>query len=52
MLLRNTKECVLSENSCSKKFVNFQGKHPGEIAFLSKIEGYLTLTGNILLGSL
>ena len=47
-----TKECVVSENSCSKNFVNFQEKHPGEIAFLNKVEGYLTLTENVLLGNL
>ena len=52
MLWRNTKECVVSENSCSKNFVNFQEKHPGEIAFLNKVEGYLTLTGNVLLENL
>ena len=43
---------VVSENSCSKNFVNFQEKHPGETAFLNKVAGYLTLTGNILLGNL
>ena len=48
MLWRNTKECVVSESSCSKNFVNFQEKHPGEIAFLNKVAGYLTLTGNVL----
>ena len=52
MLYRNTKECVVSENSHSKNFVNFQEKHPGEIAFLNKIAGYLTLTGNVLLRNL
>ena len=52
MLWRNTKECVVSENSCSKNFLNFQEKHPSEIAFLSKVAGYLTLTGNVLLGNL
>ena len=51
MLSRNTKECVVSENSCSKNFVNFQGKHPSETV-LNKIAGYLTLTGNVLLGNL
>ena len=49
---RNRKECVVSENSCSENFVNFQEKHPSEIAFLNKVEGYLTLTGNVLLGNL
>ena len=39
MLWRNTKECVVSENSSSKIFVNFQEKHPGEIAFLNKVAG-------------
>ena len=52
MLWRNTKECVVSENSCSKNFVNFQEKHPSEIAFLNKVAGYLILTGNIFLGNL
>ena len=52
MLWRNTKECVVSENSCSKNFVNFQEKHPGEIVFLNKVAGYLTLTGNVLHGNL
>ena len=45
MLYRNTKECVVSENSHSKNFVNFQEKHPGEIAFLNEVAGYLTVTG-------
>ena len=49
---RNTKECVVSENRCSKNFVNFQEKHLGEITFLNKVAGYLTLTGNVLLGNL
>ena len=52
MLWRNTKECAVSENSCSKNFINFQEKHPGEIAFLNKVEGYLTFTGNVVLGNL
>ena len=52
MLWRNTKECVVSGNSCLKNFVNFQEKHPDEIAFLSKVAGYLTLTGNVLLENL
>ena len=47
-----TKECVFSQNICSKNFVNFQEKHPGEIVFLTKVVGYLTLTGNVLLGNL
>ena len=45
MLWKNTKECVVSENSWSKNFVNLQEKHPGEITFLNKVEGYLILTG-------
>ena len=52
MLWRNTKECVVSENSYLKHFVNFQEKYSGEIAFLNKVAGYLTLTGNVLLGNL
>ena len=32
--------------------VNFQEKHSGEIAFLNKVTGYLTLTDNVLLGNL
>ena len=52
MLWRNSKECVVSENSCSKNFINFQEKHPREIAFLIKVLGYLTLTGNVPLGNL
>ena len=42
----------ISENSCSKNFVNFQEKHPHEIAFLNKVVGYLRLTGNVLLENL
>ena len=45
-------EKVVSENSCSKNFVNFQEKHRSEIAFLNKVAGYLTLTGNVLLRNL
>ena len=52
MLWRNTKEYVFSENSCSKNFINFQEKHPGEIAFLNKVTGYLTVTGSVLLQNL
>ena len=43
---------VVSENSCWKNFVNFQEKHASEISFLNKVAGYLTLTGNVLLGNL
>ena len=50
--MKLAKECVVSENSCSKNFVNFQEKYPGEIAFLNKVAGYLTLTGNVLLENL
>ena len=46
-----TQKNAVSENSCSKHFVNFQEKYPGEIAFLNKVAGYLTLTGNVLLGN-
>ena len=42
-----TKKCVVSGYSCLKNFINFQEKHPSEIAFLSKVVGYLILTGNI-----
>ena len=51
-VMKKHKKCIVFENSCSKNFVNFQEKHPGEIAFLSKVAGYLTLTGNVLLGNL
>ena len=43
---------VISEKSCLKSFIYFQEKHPHEIAFLNKVAGYLTLTGNVLLGNL
>ena len=43
---------VVSENSSSKNVVNFQEKHPLEIAFWSKAAGYLTVTVNILMGNL
>ena len=42
----------MSENSCSKNFVNFQEKHPCEIALLDKVAGYMTLTGYVFLGNL
>ena len=51
-VMKKHKECVVSENSCSKNLVNFQEKRPGEIAFLNKVAGYLTLTGNVLLENL
>ena len=38
MLWRNTKECVVSENSCSKMFVNFQEKHPMKLLFEAKLQ--------------
>ena len=49
---KNDNKYVVSENSCSKYFVNFQEKHPREIAFLNKVTGDLTLTRNVLLGNL
>ena len=49
---KNDNKCVVSENTCSKSFVNFQEKHPREIAFLNKVTGDLTLTGNVLLKNL
>ena len=49
---KNDNKYIVSENSCSKNFVNFQEKHPCEIAFLNKVAGYLTLTGNVFLGNL
>ena len=52
LYVKHLKECVVSENSCSKSFINFQEKHPSEIAFLNKVAGYLTLTGNVILGNL
>ena len=48
----NCTEYVISENSCLKNFIHFQEKHPCEIAFLNNVAGYLTLTGNVLLGNL
>ena len=48
----NCTKYVISENSCSKNFVYFQEKHSREIVFLNKVAGYLTLTGNVLLGNL
>ena len=32
-VVKKHKKCVVSDNSCSKDFVNFQEKHPPEIAF-------------------
>ena len=49
---KNGNKYVVSENSCSKNFANFQEKHPPEIAFMNKVTGYLTLTGNVLLENL
>ena len=49
---KNCTKYVISENSCSKNFVHFQEKYPREIAFLNKATGYLTFTGNVLLGNL
>ena len=45
----NCTKYVIFENSCSKKFLHFQEKHPHQIIFLSKVAGYLTLTGNAFL---
>ena len=52
VMKKHKRMCSFSENSCSKNFINFQEKHPGEIAFLNKVTGYLTLTGNVLLRNL
>ena len=49
---KNGNKYVVSEKSSSKNFVNVQEKHPREIAFSNKVAGYLTLTGNVLLGNL
>ena len=49
---KNGNKYVVSENSCLRNFVNFQGKHPLEIAFLNKVAGYLALTRNVVLGNL
>ena len=38
-VMKKQKECVVSENSCLKKFLNFQEKHSSKIAFLSKVSG-------------
>ena len=35
-----------------EKFRKFPRKTSGEIAFLNKVAGFLTLTGNVLLGNL
>ena len=32
-VMKKHKECAVSENSCSKNFINFQEKHPHEITF-------------------
>ena len=48
----NCTKYVISEGSCLKNFVHFQEKHPREISFLNKVAGYLTLTGDVLLGNL
>ena len=40
-VMKKHKKCVVSENSCSKIFVNFQEKHAPEIAFLNKVAGYV-----------
>ena len=51
-VMKKHKECVVSEKTCSKNFIDFQEKHPGEIAFLNKVAGYMTLTCNVLMGNL
>ena len=51
-VMKKRKKSVVSESSCSKNFVNFQENVPSEITFLNKVAGYLTLTGNALLGNL
>ena len=51
-VMKKLKIIVIFENSCSKKFVHFQEKHPHEIVFLNKVVGYLTLTGNAFLGNI
>ena len=48
----NCNKYVISENSCSKRFVHFQERYPCEISFLNKAVGYLILTGNVLVGNL
>ena len=40
----------ISENSCSKNFVNFQEKHAPESAFVNRAADCLTLSGNVFLG--
>ena len=32
-VMKKHNEYVVSENSCSKNFINFLEKHPGQIAF-------------------
>ena len=49
---KTQKQCVVSENSCSRNFVNFQEKHPCETSLLNKVAGYVTLTGKNFLGNL
>ena len=49
---KTQKQCVVSENSCLKNFVNYQEKHPSEISLLNKVAGYVTLTGKNFLGNL
>ena len=51
-VMKKHKKCAVSENSCSKNFVNFYEKHPVEITFLNEVAGYLTLNGNARLGNL
>ena len=51
-VMKKLKKCVVSENSCSKSFINFQEKHSCQIALLNKVAGYVTLTGNAFLENL
>ena len=51
-VMKKHKKCAVSENSCSKNFVNFYEKHPVEITFSNEVAGYLTLNGNARLGNL
>ena len=46
---KNGNKYVFSENSCENFFFKFPEQHSHEIAFLNKIAGYLTLTGNVFL---
>ena len=45
-------DMLLLRIAVRKIFVYFQEKHSCRIAFLNKFAGYLTPTGNVLLGNL